>query len=83
MNNTHIFEPRSKILKIGQDAKFRVRVRNAKTVFVLDGKKWNFLKKKDDDIYEGIIPIKCENVVVCALRNNIYTEVYEFLALKK
>ena len=63
-NNAHIFEPKSKILRIGQDAKFRVRVRNAKTVFVLDGRKWNFLKRKDDDIFEGIIPIKCENVVI-------------------
>ena len=43
-----------------------------------------FKKKKDDDIFEGIIPIKSENVVICAMRNNnIYTEVYEFLALQK
>ena len=59
-------------------------MRNAKTVFVLDGRRWNFLKKKDDDIFEGIISIKSENIVVCALRNNnIYTEVYEFLAIKR
>ena len=83
-NNAHIFEPRSKILRIGQDAKFKVRVRNAKTVFVLDGRKWNFLKRKDDDIFEGVIQIKNENIVVCALRNNnIYTEVSEFLAIKR
>ena len=83
-NNAYIFEPKSKILRIGQDARFRVRVRNAKTVFVLDGRRWNFLKKKDDDIFEGIISIKSENIVVCALRNNnIYTEVYEFLAIKR
>ena len=83
-NNAHIFEPKSKILRIGQEARFRVRVRNARTVFVLDGKKWNYLKRKDDDIFEGIIPIKCENVVLCALRNNnIYTEVTEFLAIKR
>ena len=81
--NAHVFEPRSKILRIGQEARFRVRVRNAKTVVVLDGRKWNFLKRKEDDIFEGIIQIKCENVVICALRNNIYTEVYEFLAIKR
>ena len=62
-NNAHVLEPRSKILRIGQEARFRVRVKNAKTVFVLDGKKWNFLKRKDDDIFEGIIPIKYENIV--------------------
>ena len=51
---------------------------------VLDGKRWNYLKKKDDDIFEGIIPIKNENIVVCAMRNNnIYTEVFEFLAIEK
>ena len=82
--NAHIFEPRSKILRIGQEARFRVRVRNAKSVVVLDGRRWNFLKKKDDDIFEGLITIKCKSVVVCALRNNnIYTEVSEFLAIKR
>ena len=83
-NNSYVFEPRNKILRIGQDAKFRVRVKNAKVVVVLDGRKWNYLKRKEDDIFEGVIPIKSENIVVCALRNNnIYTEVFEFLAIKK
>ena len=83
-NDAHVFEPRNKILRIGQDAKFKVRVRNAKYVVVLDGKRWNYLKRKDDDIFEGIIPIKNENIVVCAMRNNnIYTEVFEFLAIAK
>ena len=83
-NGAHIFEPRSKILYIGQESRFRVRVRNAKFVVVLDGRKWNFLKKKEDDIYEGVIKIKNENIVVCALRNNsIITEVFEFLAIKR
>ena len=83
-NETYIFEPRIKILRIGQDARFKVRVRNAKNVVVLDGKRWNYLRKKDDDIFEGVIPIKSENVVICAMRNNnIYTEVFEFLAIKK
>ena len=83
-NDAHVFEPRNKILRIWQDAKFKVRVRNAKNVVVLDGKKWNYLRRKEDDIYEGIIPIKSENIVVCAMRNNnIYTEVFEFMAISK
>ena len=83
-NDAYVFEPRSKILYIGQNSKFKVRVRNAKFVVVLDGRKWNFLKKKEEDIFEGIIKIKSENIVVCALRNNsIYTEVFEFLAIKR
>ena len=83
-NDAYVFEPKNKILRIGQDAKFKVRVRNAKYVVVLDGKRWNYLRRKEDDIFEGIIPIKSENIVVCALRNNnIYTEVFEFLAVSK
>ena len=82
--NAHLFEPRCKILRIGQEAKFKVRVRNAKYVAVLDGRKWNYLRRMDDDIFEGIVPINNENIVVCAMRNNnLYTEVYEFLAIKR
>ena len=77
-----VYEPKNKILRIGQDAKFKVKVRNAKYVVVLDGKRWNYLKRKEDDTFEGIIPIKTENIVVCAMRNNdIYTEVFEFFAI--
>ena len=83
-NDAYVFEPKNKILRLGQDAKFKVRIRNAKYVVVLDGKRWNYLRRKEDDIFEGIIPIKSENIVVCALRNNnIYTEVFEFLAVSK
>ena len=82
--NAHLFEPRCKILRIGQEAKFKVRVRNAKYVAVLDGRKWNYLRRMVDDIFEGIVPINNENIVVCAMRNNnLYTEVYEFLAVKR
>ena len=71
-------------MRLGHDAKFKIKIRNAKNVVVLDGKRWNYLKRKEADIYEGIIPIKNENIVVCALRNNdIYTEVFEFLAISK
>ena len=83
-SNCYLFEPRNKVLKIGPETKFKVRVRNAKYVAVLDGKKWNYLKRKEVDIFEGSVAIKNENVVLCAMRNNnLYTEVYEFIALKK
>lgn len=81
---THLFEPKTKFIKKDQEVKFKVRIRKAKYVVVLDGRKWNYLKRRDDDIYEGIIPIKNENVVICAMRNNdVYTEIYEFLAVKR
>ena len=51
---------------------------------MLDGRKWNYLRKKEDEIFEGNVTIESENVVLCAMRNrNIYTEVYEFLAIKR
>ena len=80
----YLYEPKTKILKIGQGIKFRVKIRGAKNVAVLDGRKWNYLRKKEDEIFEGIVTIESENVVLCAMRNrNIYTEVYEFLAIKR
>jgi hypothetical protein len=82
--SAHLYEPKTKILKIGQETKFRVRVRGAKNVAVLDGRKWNYLRRKEDEIFEGNVTIENESVVLCAMRNkNIYTEVYEFLAIKR
>ena len=61
-----------------------MRVKNAKNVAVLDGRKWNYLKKKETDVFEGIFTIENESVVLCAMRNkNIFTEVFEFLAIKR
>ena len=82
--SAHLYEPKAKILKIGQETKFRVRVRGAKSVAVLDGRKWNYLKRKEDEIFEGNIMIENESIVLCAMRNrNIYTEVFEFFAIKR
>ena len=80
----HLYEPRTKILKIGQETRFKVRVKNAKNVAVLDGKKWNYLRRKENDLFEGVINIENENVVLCAMRNkNMFTEVFEFFAIKR
>jgi hypothetical protein len=80
----HLYEPKTKILKIGQETKFRVRVKGAKNVAVLDGRKWNYLRRKEDEVFEGNILVENENIVLCAMRNkNIFTEVFEFLAIKR
>ena len=61
-----------------------MRVKGAKNVAVLDGRKWVYLKRKEDELYEGNVVIENENVVLCAMRNkNIFTEVFEFLAIKR
>ena len=80
----HLYEPRNHFLRIGFDTKFKVRIKDAKNVVVLDGRKWNFLHRKEEDLYEGTIKIKSENVVICAMRgSNMYTEVFEFFANKR
>ena len=82
--SAYLYEPKAKILKIGQDTRFRVRVRGAKNVAVLDGRKWNYLRRKEDEVFEGNFVIENENIVLCAMRNrNIFTEVFEFLAIKR
>ena len=83
-DSAHLYEPRNKILRIGQDTRFKVRIKGAKNVAVLDGRKWVYLKRKEDDLYEGNTVIENENVVLCAMRNrNIFTEVFEFMAIKR
>ena len=80
----HLYEPRNHFLRIGFDTKFKVRIKDAKNVVVLDGRKWNFLHRKEEDLYEGTIKIKSENVVICAMRgSNMYTEVFEFCENKR
>ena len=83
-DEAHLYEPRNKILKIGQDTRFKVRVRGAKNVAVLDGRKWVYLKRKEDELFEGNVVIENESVVLCAMRNrNIFTEVFELFAIKR
>lgn len=83
-NGAYLFEPKTKILKIGQETKFRVRIKNAKSVVVIDGRKWNYLHHRDGDNFEGSFIIENESIVLCAMRNkNMFTEVFEFLAIKR
>jgi hypothetical protein len=82
--NTLIIEPRVSFLRKGSEVKFKVKVKGASIVCVLDGKKFNFLKKIDEDIYEGQFIIHTENVTLCSLRaSNVYTEIYRFKVSKE
>ena len=83
-DSAYLYEPKNKILRIGQDTRFKVRVKGAKNVAVLDGRKWNYLRRKEEELFEGNVVIENENIVLCAMRNkNIFTEVFEFLAIKR
>lgn len=82
--NAYLYEPKSEFLKVGQDVKFNVKIRNAKNVFVIDGNRWNYLKRKEDDTFEGVVNIKSSNVSICKLKSGgVYTEVFEFFAIKR
>ena len=83
-DSAYLYEPRNKILRIGQDTRFKVRVKGAKNVAVLDGRKWVYLRRKEEELFEGNVVIENENIVLCAMRNkNIFTEVFEFMAIKR
>ena len=66
------------------NTKFRIKLKGAHSVFLLDGNKWTPLKKTEDHIFEGEKEIKTDNVSICCLKNkNVFTEVFRFKIKKK
>ena len=81
--NFHLIEPRTKILRKGIKFKFKIKIKKASNVNLLDGNQWMPLKKTEEDIYEGIKEIETDNVSICCLRNkNVFTEVIKFMIHK-
>ena len=79
-----LIEPRSAYLKKGTSVKFKVKIKGASVVTILDGNHWYNLKKTEKDIYEGERMIKTDNVSICCLRGrNIFTEVHRFKSIKE
>ena len=79
-----LIEPKATYLKKGNSIKFKVRIKGASVVSVLDGNHWLHLKKTEKDIYEGEKNIKTDNVSICCIRGkNIFTEVFRFKAIKE
>ena len=81
-NSSYIIEPRNLILRVGEDFKFKIRVKNANHVCVVDGRKFNFLRRTDENTFEGQVEINNENVCLCCNRNNVFTEIYRFKVIK-
>ena len=78
-DNAYVIEPRVTFLKKGMEFKFKVRVKGASSVVVLDGRKFNYLKRIDGETYEGQFTIQTDNVCICSLRSsNVFTEIYRF-----
>ena len=81
--NFHLIEPRNKILRKGIKFKFKIKIKGANNVHLLDGNHWIPLKRTEEDIYEGIKEIETDNVSICCIRNkNVFTEVIKFLIHK-
>ena len=79
-----LIEPKTIYLKKGTNTKFKIKIKGAHSVFLLDGNKWTFLKKIEDNIFEGQKEIKTDNVSICCLKNkNVFTEVFRFKIKKK
>ena len=79
----HLIEPKTKILRKGIKFKFKIRIKDATTVSLLDGNHWTPLRRVEEDIYEGNKEIETDNVSICCLRNkNVYTEVIKFMIYK-
>ena len=80
----NLIEPKTNYLKKGSMVKFKVRMKNATNIAILDGNKLHHLKKTERNIYEGEKEIKSDNISICCLRGkNIFTEVFRFKPLKE
>ena len=79
-----LFEPKTIYLKKGKNTNFKIKIKGAHSVLLLDGNKWTPLKKTEENIFEGQKEIKSENVSICCLKNkNVFTEVFRFKIKKK
>jgi transglutaminase/protease-like cytokinesis protein 3 len=81
--NALIFEPKSHNIKIGIPIKFKVKVKEAINVAVLDYKQFHYLKKTGEDLWEGVITLKTGLVSILSQKSSsLFTEIYEFTNFK-
>ena len=79
-----LIEPRSNYLKRGATIRFKVIVRGAVNVSILDGNHLTSLRRFEDGIFIGQKEIETNNVSLCCLRGkNVFTEIYKFKVLKE
>ena len=77
-----LIEPRSNYLRKGANVNFKVCVKGAINVSILDGNHLTSLKRKEDWIFIGEKEIETNNVSLCCLRGkNVFTEIYKFKVL--
>ena len=77
-----IIEPRSNLLKKGAISKFKISVKGADSVSILDGNHMIFLKRHEDGIFTGQRGIETNNVSLCCSKGkNVFTELFKFKVL--
>ncbi len=81
--NAFVFEPKNNNIKIGVAQKFKVKVKGAINVAVLDYKQFHYLKKRGEDLWEGTITLKTGFVSILSQKSSsLFTEIYEFTNFK-
>jgi hypothetical protein len=82
--NFRLIEPRSNYLKRGATIRFKIFVKGAVNVSILDGNHLTSLKRFEDGLFIGQKEIETNNVSLCCLRSkNVFTEIYKFKVIKE
>ena len=79
-----LVEPKSNYLKRGATIRFKIIVKGAVNVSLLDGNRLTSLKRYEDGVFIGQKEIETNNVSLCCLRGkNVFTEIYKFKVIKE
>ena len=68
---------------MGYENDFKIKVPNSVGVCVLDGRNWNYLKRKKNDknMWFGKVNIENPNVTILSMKeNSLFTEVFQLKA---
>ena len=79
----YLISPSNNNIKMGYENDFKIKVPNSVGVCVLDGKNWNYLKRKKNDknMWFGKVNIDNPNVTILSMKeNSLFTEVFQLKA---
>ena len=79
----YLISPSNNNIKMGHENDFKIKVPNSVGVCVLDGKNWNYLKRKKNDknMWFGKVNIDNPNVTILSMKeNSLFTEVFQLKA---
>ena len=79
----YLISPSNNNIKMGYENDFKIKVPNSVGVCVLDGRNWNYLKRKKNDknMWFGKVNIDNPNVTILSMKeNSLFTEVFQLKA---